>query len=338
MKQVRIEGGASNEHLSKRVEYANEIFAWLQNPNIEPPEIYAGHKAVLNAAFDGIRPTTIAQRIDSLEDEDQWLGASLAVAGFGTDFITEHFPDLDLDASLEKIGAIQPTGTLAGEVGHNEKSLATLFSLSTEQANEVLIWLRRPYGEAPELNELGGRRLSVVTDHGDLVEAVRTSKELHPSERTIIHLLLAGFDKNMIVGRFAEADVHAAVGALRSRVIKRRAAKAAKAKSAILDFPRTAKRLEKLKDNEDWGKYVVCSPDDDLILEPRRGFEGGVDPRARSLCHSCMVRLHCLKDGLDDDTPVIRGGMSHRERKRLVKFISGDETAEENEQTEEIVA
>ena len=73
-------------------------------------------------------------------------------------------------------------------------------------------------------------------------------------------------------------------------------------------------------DNPDWRTDALCAEVGGTIFFPKKG--ASADP-ARSICNQCTVVSECLTDALRDDRQVgIRGGLTERERKRILREVA----------------
>lgn len=325
MRQVKLEypGPISSE----RLEYANNVFAWLQNTSAEMPDLKSGHRKVLRQAFGGKKIKDIAKRTDHLEDDDK-LFAQLLVSGFGSETVRELFPDANILSIMGRLGVqLSQDG--------EDRDIYNMFCLETEEAYEALHELHK--GAIPELSVLSMHRIKGMTDGGTIEEFMISVKSLPSSMREVLRQLVAGISKQELIDNFGEQRIFDSVSILKKRLYETRTKKARAATTRILNYPKTARRLKKLEDDASWGHKVACTPEDDDLFVLRKGRTGGADPRARLLCDSCMVRLHCLNDALvSGDINIIRGGMTLVERKTLLDLIEPSERATVPE--EEVVA
>jgi hypothetical protein len=334
MKQISIEGPISGVETPERIDHANETLGWFQRPEGNPPKQLVGQKAVNDVVFGGTPLIRIAARINKLEFEEDVLAAQLAVSGFGSETIHQVVPNAQLDQVMPLIGAtahvLRPRREpLDGRRPHREDAEQELdkptfdqiFSLETQLSHEVLAWMRSPDGDQPMLGQVGQHRLDTLTDDGGIEEVISISKNLPVLSRSVTRLLIAGFNKPTILSQYDDAEIKYGVVKLREALNTRREWTARRAISTVTNKEQTIRKLSKLPINEEWGRYIACGPADDSLLE-LKSFKRGVDPRARQLCHSCMVRLYCLENFLFDDSPIVRGGLSNKERKDLRVSLS----------------
>ena len=74
----------------------------------------------------------------------------------------------------------------------------------------------------------------------------------------------------------------------------------------------------------DWLADALCAEVGGTIFFPPKG--ASANP-ARSICNQCAVVSECLTDALRDDRQVgIRGGLTERERKRILREVAGQST------------
>ena len=74
----------------------------------------------------------------------------------------------------------------------------------------------------------------------------------------------------------------------------------------------------------DWRTEALCAEVGGTIFFPPKG--ASADP-ARSICNRCAVVSECLTDALKDDRQVgIRGGLTERERMRILREVAGQQT------------
>ena len=74
----------------------------------------------------------------------------------------------------------------------------------------------------------------------------------------------------------------------------------------------------------DWRTDALCAEVGGTIFFPPKG--ASANP-ARSICNRCAVVSECLTDALRDDRQVgIRGGLTERERMRILREVAGQQT------------
>jgi hypothetical protein len=322
MKQVRLEypGPISPE----RLEYANSVFGWLQNAsNAELPNLKPGHRMVLRQAFGNKKIRDIAKTVGRLEEDDKLI-AQLLVSGFGSETVRYLAPDTDILSIMGRVGM---------QLSHDaeDADINDIFCLQTEEAYQSFQELQR--GQIPELNILGAHRVNGMTDGGTIEEFVAAVKSLPSADREILRQLAAGINKQELIESFGEQQIFDSVSVLKKQLHGIRVKKARTATKAILNYPKTTRRLKKLETDVSWGSRVACTSEDDHLFIGRQGRSGGADPRARMLCDSCMVRLHCLNDALiSEDINIVRGGMTLTERKTLLDLMEPAEAASVSEE------
>ena len=73
-------------------------------------------------------------------------------------------------------------------------------------------------------------------------------------------------------------------------------------------------------DNHAWLTDALCAEVGGTIFFPKKG--ASANP-ARSICNQCAVVSECLTDALRDDRQVgIRGGLTERERMRILREVA----------------
>lgn len=168
---------------------------------------------------------------------------------------------------------------------------------------------------------------------GDPVEAQKTLDRIPADSSEVVAQLLAGFSAKVILSAFTQQDVERATEVVRRTIRKRYAIPARKSTNALTDITSNQRELEALIPDPDWGRRSACTKEDDGLLETAAG-RSAVDPRARILCHSCPVRVHCLHDSLDNSSSIVRGGLSGPERAKLWRTIHPEEDGQENDERE----
>lgn len=307
---------------SKRVyrpTYQSELFRWLQRPDSSPaPQLELGHRAVLRAAFGGIRLESIANRIAELDYEEDQTAAQLVVSGIDFTTIDESDITPDLTATLAEIGARPHAHKYArnlGEIGV-QYGFSDVFTADNYRANQALAWLERPLGAQPALNQYAENRMTRFTKRRDLRDARLALSTLKTEKVRLPHLLLSGFRAPVLLADYEPAAIKKSSETIKSIIYRRHALAGARATTQLQDYDATARGLAALQPRPHWGNDASCSAEDDLLLESVSGNHP-VDPRARLLCGSCAVRLYCLQQFIRDDTIVVRGGLGPSERAKL---------------------
>jgi WhiB family transcriptional regulator, redox-sensing transcriptional regulator len=95
--------------------------------------------------------------------------------------------------------------------------------------------------------------------------------------------------------------------------------------------------VESIAASSRWDILAACRDEDPELFFPvgTRGPALQQEAEAKAVCARCPVRARCLQDALEiGDDHGVRGGMTERERRALIRAAKGSGTEESAQETQ----